>query len=231
VLLLVFAHISDYRTVCRVSHISCYIESFLFSCLNTNSSSVWTACRISHTPWIWLTVSFVLPNHKQFIRVNRMLYISHTFIWLPVSFVRPHRKQLSRLNRMPCIAHATKTWTMFDASIIANVLYISDGFHTPPFAIIAWHTVSRRVLDRSVALAASYSSVGFPFALKIGLVEVFSFMMAMHHMVVFQVWEEKDTGTGHWSDHIFHLFYIYFILHLVLYSTLVATTSGWSMFC
>ena len=29
---------------------------------------------------------FVLPNHKQFIRVNRMLYIAHTFIWLPISF-------------------------------------------------------------------------------------------------------------------------------------------------
>ena len=48
---------------------------------------------------------------------------------------------------------------MFDASVIANVLYIFDGFHTPPFAIIASHTVSRRVSDRSVALAASCSSV------------------------------------------------------------------------
>ena len=112
---------------------------------------------ITHT-FIWLTVSFVLPNHKQFIRVNRMLYIAHTFIWLPVSFVPPHRKQLIELNRMPFIAHATKTWTMFDASVIANVLYISDGFEKATFAIIASHTVSRRVSDRSVALAASYSS-------------------------------------------------------------------------
>src|SRR3990170_4375279 len=47
---------------------------------------------------------------------------------------------------------------MFDASVIANVLYISDGFHTAPFAIIASHTVSRRVSDRSVVLAASCSS-------------------------------------------------------------------------
>ena len=70
-----------------------------------------------------------------------MLYIAHTFIWLPVSFVPPHRKQLIELNRMPCIAHATKIRTMFDASVIANVLYISDGFHTTPFAIIASHTV------------------------------------------------------------------------------------------
>ena len=53
-------------------------------------------------------ISFVLPNHKQFIRVNRMLCIAHAFIWLPVSFVPPHRKQLTELNRMPCIAHATK---------------------------------------------------------------------------------------------------------------------------
>ena len=29
----------------------CYIEPFLFSCLNANSSSGWTACRTSHTPW------------------------------------------------------------------------------------------------------------------------------------------------------------------------------------
>ena len=29
----------------------CYIEPFMFSCLNANSSSGWTACRTSHTPW------------------------------------------------------------------------------------------------------------------------------------------------------------------------------------
>uniref|UniRef100_M8B4Q0 Uncharacterized protein n=1 Tax=Aegilops tauschii TaxID=37682 RepID=M8B4Q0_AEGTA len=54
-----------------------------------------------------------------------------------------------------------------------------DAQRTSP---VSWHkawcgnwmnlsSVSRRVSDRSVALAASYSSVGFPFALKIGLVE------------------------------------------------------------
>ena len=98
---------------------------------------------ITHT-LIWLTISFVLPNHKQFIRVNHILYIAHSFIWLPVSFVPPHRKQLIELNRMPCITF-----------VIANVLYIFDGFHTASFAIIALHTVSRRVSDCSVALAAS----------------------------------------------------------------------------
>ena len=67
---------------------------------------------------------FVLPNHKQFIRVNRMLYIAHTFIWLPVSFVPPHRKQLIELNHMLFIAHATKIWTVFDAPSIANVLHL-----------------------------------------------------------------------------------------------------------
>ena len=132
-LLSVFTHVSDYRPVCLVSHTSCSFEPFLLSCLNANSSSEWTACRISHTPLIWLTVSFVLPNHKQFIRVNRMLYIAHAFIWLPVSFVPPHRKQLIELNYMPCIAHATKIWTMFDASSIANVLHLFDGFYTTIF--------------------------------------------------------------------------------------------------
>ena len=77
---------------------------------------------IAHT-LIWLTVSFVLPNHKQFIRVNHMMYIAHAFICLPVSFVHPHRKQLIELNRMPCITHATKI-QVFDASVIANVLHL-----------------------------------------------------------------------------------------------------------
>ena len=55
-----------------------------------------------------LTVSFVLPNNKQFIRVNGMLYIAHAFIWLPVSFVPPHRKQFIEPNPMAIIANATK---------------------------------------------------------------------------------------------------------------------------
>ena len=122
-LLSVFAHISDYRPVCRISHTSCYIEPFLFSCQHKQFIRVNRMPYIAHT-LIWLTVSFVLPNHKQFIRVNRMLYIAHTFIWLPVSFVPPHRKQLIELNRMPCIAHATKIWTVFDGSAIANVLHL-----------------------------------------------------------------------------------------------------------
>ena len=144
----------------RLPHITHILlsEPFLFSCLNANSSSEWTACHISHTPLIWLTVSIVLPNHTQFILVNRLLCIAHAFIWLPVSFVTPHRKQLIELNHMPFIAHAIKTWTVFDASVIANVLYVFDGFHTTPFAIMASHIVSRRVSDRSVALAASCSS-------------------------------------------------------------------------
>ena len=112
---------------------------------------------IAHT-LIWLTVSFVLPNHKQFIRVNRLLYIAHTFIWLPVSFVPPHRKQLIELNRMPCIAHATKIWTVFDASVIANVLHLFWRFLHHRLRL--WHRTQfhRTVSDRSVALAASCSS-------------------------------------------------------------------------
>ena len=113
---------------------------------------------IAHT-FMWLPISFVLPNHTQFIPVNRMLCIAHAFIWLPVSFVPPHSKRLIELNHMPFIAHATKTWTVFYASVIANVLYISDGFHIALFAIMASHIVSRRVSNCSVTLAASCSSV------------------------------------------------------------------------
>ena len=79
--------------------------------------------RITHILFSW-TVSIVLPNHTQFILVNCMLYIAHAFIWLPVSFVAPHPKQLIELNCMPYIAHATKFRTVFDASVIANVLHL-----------------------------------------------------------------------------------------------------------
>ena len=60
-----------------------------------------------------------------------MLYIAHVFIELPVSFVPPHPKYLIELNRMPYIAHATKLRTVFDASVIANVLHLfCGGFYT-----------------------------------------------------------------------------------------------------
>ena len=113
---------------------NCYDDSLHLGIIN-----------IAHT-FIWLPVSFVFPNHKQFIRVNNMLYIAHTFIWLLVSFVPPHRNKLIELNRMPCIAHATKIWTVFDASSIGNVLHPFDGYFTPPFAIMASHIVSSKVL-------------------------------------------------------------------------------------
>ena len=113
---------------------------------------------ITHT-LIWLTVSFVLPNHKQFIRVNRMLYITHTFIWLPVSFVPPHRKQLIELNPMPCIAHANKiqpclmhpSSQMFCTFVMVFLHHRLQLLHRTQFR--------RRVSDHSVVLAASCSSV------------------------------------------------------------------------
>ena len=109
---------------------------------------------IAHT-LIWLTVSFVLPNHKQFIQVNRTMYIAHTFIWLPVSFVPPQRKQLIELNRMPCIAHETKIRTVFDACVIAKVLHRFDCFLHHRLRLLHCTQFRRRVSDRSVALATS----------------------------------------------------------------------------
>ena len=155
--------LSQRKQFIRVNRMSYIAHTFIWltvSFVLTNHKKFIRVNRmlyIAHT-FIWLTVSFVLPNHKQFIRVNHMLYIAHTFIWMPVCFVPTHRKRLIKLNCMPWIAYATKIWTVFDASVIANVLYIFDGFHTPPFAIIASHTVSRRVSDRSAALAPSCSS-------------------------------------------------------------------------
>ena len=107
----------------RITHILLYWTVSVLLSQHKQFIQVNRMPYIAHT-LIWLTVSFVLPNHKQFIRVNRMLYIAHTFIWIPISFVPPHRKQLIELNRMPCIAHATKIWTLFDASSIANVLHL-----------------------------------------------------------------------------------------------------------
>ena len=91
-------------------------------------------------------VSIVLPNHTQFILVNRMLYIAHAFIWLPVSFVLPHPKQLIELNRITCIAHTTKIWTVFDASIIANVLHLFWRAFYTTVCDMASHTVSSKGL-------------------------------------------------------------------------------------
>ena len=88
-----------------------------------------------------------------------VLYIAHTFIWQPVFFVPPHRKWLIELNRMPWIAHATKIWTVFDASIIANFLRLFDNFLHHRLRLLHPTHFRRRVSDRSVALAASCSSV------------------------------------------------------------------------
>jgi len=100
---------------------------------------------IAHT-LIWLPVSVVLPHRKQFEWINRVSCIAHTLLWLPVSVVLPHRRQFEWINRMPYIAHATKIWTVFDGSAIANVLHLFDGFFTPPFVINASHTVSAKGL-------------------------------------------------------------------------------------
>ena len=111
----------------RITHILLYWTIYVFLSQHKQFIRVNRMSYIAHT-LIWLTVSFVLPNHKQFILVNRMLFIAHTFIWLPVSFVSPHPKQLIALNCIPYITHGTKIWTVFDASIIANVLHLFDGF-------------------------------------------------------------------------------------------------------
>ena len=100
--------------------------------------------RITHILFSW-TVSIVLPNHTQFIPVNRMLYIAHAFIWLPVSLcLLITNNSLSwtvcpashtQLNSEPCLMHLSSQ--MFCTFF--------DGFFTPPFAIMAPHTVSSQV--------------------------------------------------------------------------------------
>ena len=88
-----------------------------------------------------------------------MLCSAHTFIWPPISFVPPHRKQLIELYCMPCNAHVTKIQTMFDASVITNILHLFDDFLHHRLRLLHRTQFHRRVSDRSVALAASCSSV------------------------------------------------------------------------
>ena len=107
--------------------------------------------RVNHMPYIahtfiWLPVSVVLHHHKQFIRVNCMSYIAHAIIWLLISFVLPHCKQFIGPNRMRHIAHTTKIGIVFDVSAIANVLHLFYSFFTSPFAINTSHTVSSKGL-------------------------------------------------------------------------------------
>jgi hypothetical protein len=105
----------------RITHI---LLSWTVSVAFTNRKQF---VRVNRMPYIthtlmWLTIYVALPNSKRFIGANCMPYIAHTLIWLSVSVVLPHRKQFERVNHVPCIAHATKIWTVFDASSIANVL-------------------------------------------------------------------------------------------------------------
>ena len=124
-------------------------------CLTHFCSMVQT--RVTHILFSW-TISTVLPNHTQFIPVNRMLYIAHAFIWLPVSFVPPHPKQLIELNRMPCIAHTTKIWTIFMHPPSQTFCTFFDDFLHHHLRL--WHRVQfcRRVSDRSVTFGPSCSS-------------------------------------------------------------------------
>ena len=193
----------------------CYIEPFLFSCLNAKSSSRWTACRTSHTPWSgWpFLLCCLIKNSSSewtvcctshtpwsgwpfllcFLITNSssewiVCCISHTpssgcpfLLCCLITTVHPSepyalcRTRLHQAARFFCsassqivhwtepypwIAHATKIWTVFDASSIANVFTFFDSFHTALFAIMASHTVSRSVSDHSVALAASCSGDG-----------------------------------------------------------------------
>ena len=168
--------------ICIVTYvIGCLFQSYiyihmLFFCRKSNSHGLlaaivcviiglrthiilWTYLpRITHILFSW-TVSIVLPNHTQFILVNRMLYITHAFIWLPVSSIPPHCKQFIELNRMPCIAHATKIWTVFDASFIANVLHLFWRFLHHHLRLMHRTQFCWRVSDLTVAFGPPCSSV------------------------------------------------------------------------
>ena len=67
-------------------HTHLVILNHFYSLVSTQTVHPSEPHAVYHThTLIWLTVCFVLPNHKQFIRVNYMMCIAHAFIWLPVS--------------------------------------------------------------------------------------------------------------------------------------------------
>ena len=119
------------------------------------------------------TVSVLLAQHKQFIRVNCMSYIAHTFIWLTVYVALPNSKRFIGANYTPYITHthwygcpfllfclianSSNGLTMCPASHTqlkseqclmhpSSQMFCTffDGFFTPPFAIMASPTVSSK---------------------------------------------------------------------------------------
>ena len=129
-LLLVFAHISDYGPVCRVSHTPWSGWPFLLCFLITNSSSEWTVCSISHTP------STGCPFLLFCLIANSSLHWticlgSHT-----------------QLKSEPCLlAPPSLMFSPFLAVLLHHRLRL---LHRKQFR--------RSVSDRSVALATSWSS-------------------------------------------------------------------------
>ena len=157
-LLSVFAHISDYRPVCRVSHTSCYIEPFLFSCLNTNNSSKWTACRTSRTPWSgwpFLLCCLITNSSSEWT----VCYTSHTpsYGYTFLLFCLIANSSLNwticptshtQLKSEPCLmAPPSQMFYTFLTVLLHHRLRL---LHRTQFR--------RRVSDHSVALAATCSS-------------------------------------------------------------------------
>ena len=73
---------------------------------------MWSVCHQSQTLWSGIPVSFLLPNHKQLIRLKRTPSITHTLIWLTVSFVLPNHKQFIRV-KVCCISHTPSSGCPF----------------------------------------------------------------------------------------------------------------------
>ena len=159
---------------------------------------------IAHT-LIWLPVSIVLPHRKQFEWINHVSCIPHTLLWLPVSVVLPHRRQFEWINCVSCITHGTKIWTVFDGSAIANVLHLFDVFLHHRLRL--WHRTQfrRRVSDRSVVLAASYSSGnGYHFIPKGGTFPTETIMIVVRSSGLWEAYtqacpnSEKKITTACW---------------------------------
>ena len=135
----------------------------MFSCLNTNSSSEWTACYVSHTPWSswpFLLHSLITNNSSE----RTICRISHTH-WCGCPFllfcliangsygstVCPTSH--TQLKSEPCLMyHSSQMFCIF-----------LDGFLHHHLQLMHRIQFRQRDSNRSVVLAASCSSVAWQF--------------------------------------------------------------------
>ena len=106
-----------------------------------------------------LAARFCCSASSQTVHPSEPYALHRTHLHLEARFFCSSSSQtVNWTERMPWIAQATKIWTVFDASVIANVLHLFWRFLHHRLWLLHRTQFRQRFSDRSVALAASYSS-------------------------------------------------------------------------